>query len=302
MKKHVIASAVTAVLCSGAASAATVYQQDELKLDLKGDLQVQLFQKPGEDQDMVVDYDDLELKFGAEYDLGNNMAAFGKLELDWKNQGDGSDDDIVDDAYVGLKFNAMSVSLGRMYWASDDFAAEKAIEMDGGTAFPETGGTETLKFEYSDAMFGAVVSYDLEEEDGDSTVFEVVLTTKLAMVDLGVAYQSYEDDPSAAGSESIDTLGILASADAGPVNLAFDFTSNDDLDAINFAASVPFAETVEGAAGVTQHSPDEGDDVLYWYANVTKAMHKNVSVFAEIGNSDEDDSDMGFLAGMRVKF
>lgn len=298
MTKHILASAVTAVLFSGAASAATFYEKDDLKMDLKGDLQIQLFQQPGEDQDLMVDYDDLELKFGATYDLGNDMAAFGKLELDWKNQGDGSDDDIVDDAYLGMKFGAMSASIGRQYWGSDDFAAEKAIEMDGGTAFADTAGADTIKFTYDDELFGAVLSYDLEEEEGDASAIDLTLMAKLAMVDLGVAYQSYE----VGDADSIDTIGVLASADAGPVNLAFDFTSNDDLDAINFAASVPFMDTLEGAAGITQLSPDEGDEVMYWYANLAKAVHKNVSVFAEIGNSDEDDSDMGFLAGMRVKF
>ena len=299
MTKHILASAVAAVLFSGAASAATFYEKDDLKMDLKGDLQIQLFQKPGADQDMIVDYDDLELKFGASYDLGNDMAAFGKLELDWKNQGDGSDDDIVDDAYVGMKFGAMSASIGRQYWGSDDFAVEKAIEMNGGNAFPSTGGNDTLKFTFDNEMFGAVFAYDLEEEEGDDSAIDLTLMTKLAMIDLGVAYQSYEPG---ADADSIDTFGVMASADAGPANLAIDFTSNDDLDAINFAASVPFMDTLEGAAGITQLSPDEGDEVMHWYANVTKTMHKNVSVFAEIGNSDEDDSDMGFLAGMRVKF
>ncbi|MFO8141760.1 MAG: porin, partial [Marinobacter sp.] len=45
-------------------------------------------------------------------------------------------------------------------------------------------------------------------------------------------------------------------------------------------------------------------DVTEWYANVTYKFPaaKNVSVFAEIADNDLDDTDMGFLAGMRVKF
>ena len=53
---------------------------------------------------------------------------------------------------------------------------------------------------------------------------------------------------------------------------------------------------------------DNADDITEWYANVTYKFPaaKNVSVFAEIAQSDEEqgteDADMGFLAGMRVKF
>ena len=49
---------------------------------------------------------------------------------------------------------------------------------------------------------------------------------------------------------------------------------------------------------------DGSDDVTGWYANVTYKFptQKNVSVFAEVADTDKDNADMGFLAGMRVKF
>jgi hypothetical protein len=50
--------------------------------------------------------------------------------------------------------------------------------------------------------------------------------------------------------------------------------------------------------------PETGDDVTEWYANVTYKFpsQKNVSVFAEIADTDEDDIEIGYLAGMRLKF
>lgn len=304
MKKMILAGAISAALPVSTLSAATIYEKDDLKLHLKGDLQVQLFQEPGTDEDLDVDYDDLELKFGAKYDLGNGVAAFGELDIDWKNQGDGEDDDVVDDAYVGMTFGAVSISLGRQIWGTDDFDSEKAIELDGGSAFPETDGNDTVKLSYDGGMFVAILAVDIEDSDGDDAATDLFVSANLDLVQLGLAYQTYEEDPSADGSESIDTFGVTAGAYAGPVEFGADFSSNDEVDIINFSAAYPFADTLKGAAGITQVSPDDDDqdEVLHWYANLTKKMHKNVSVFGEIGNSDIDDSDMGFLAGMRVKF
>ncbi|MGB0867722.1 MAG: hypothetical protein ACPGSC_14515 [Granulosicoccaceae bacterium] len=61
MKKSVLATSLSALLFAGSSSAVTPYDKDELKLHLNGDLQVQLFQKSGADNDLDVNYDDLDL-------------------------------------------------------------------------------------------------------------------------------------------------------------------------------------------------------------------------------------------------
>lgn len=298
MQKTVVAAALGALLSSGAAGAATLVDQDGLKLHLKGDLQVQLFQKPGVDRDLDVDYDDLELKFGAKYDLGNGTSAFGELDIDWKKQGDGSDDDVVDDAYVGLAFGAVSVALGRKPWGSDNMYSEQAIEMDGGIAFADTAGSDTLQLSYAAGDIEAILSVDIEEGE-DEAATDLYIGGKLAGADVAVAFQSYEATPDA---DAVDTVGVLAKFKAGPAKIGVDFSSNDNVDVVNLSAGMPVAAKTKAAVGVTQVSPDGGDEVLHWYLNATHKLHKQVSAFVEVGNSDEDDSDMGFLAGMRVKF
>lgn len=298
MKKTVVATGLSALLFAANSSAITLYEKDELKLHLKGDLQVQFFQKPGADKDLDVNYDDLELKFGAVYSLESGMSAFGELDIDWKNQGDGSDDDVVDDAFVGIDFGAVSIALGRMVWGSDSMFSEQAIEMDGGIAFVDTAGSDTVQLRYLSGDFEAILSTDLEEGD-DESVMDLYIATKVAGANIALAYQSYEATPN---TESVDTVGLLTSFNAGPAKIGFDFSSNDNLDAANVSASMPVADKTKAAIGITQLSPEQGEDEMHWYANVTRKMHKQVSVFAEIGNSDIDDSDMGFLSGMRVKF
>ncbi|MFP3999988.1 MAG: porin, partial [Desulfobacterales bacterium] len=76
----------------------------------------------------------------------------------------------------------------------------------------------------------------------------------------------------------------------------------NDVDYLNLVAVVPVFDNTKCAFGYGQESPDEGDDINSWYANVTHKLSGNVSTFAEIGDTDEDDADMGYLAGFRFKF
>ncbi|GGK55641.1 hypothetical protein [Amphritea balenae] len=82
-----------------------LYESNGLKYELKGDLQVQLRQKIGEDKDIDLEFDDQELKNRLTYDLGNNMAAFGQLDYSFdKKANDPSADDggKLEEAYLGL--------------------------------------------------------------------------------------------------------------------------------------------------------------------------------------------------------
>lgn len=299
MKKTTTIGALMTLLMTGNSTAVTLYDNDyDFELSLKGDLQVQLFQEPGSNQDLKVDYDDLELKFGAKYFLGSDMSAFGQLDIDWKNQGDGSDDDVVDDAYVGIDFGAVSVAIGRMVWGSDSMFSEQAFEMDGGIAFVDTSGEDTVQLAYSANDFDAILSTDLEEE-GDESAVDFYIATKISTVHIALAYQSYTES---ANAESVNTIGVLANIEAGPAEIGFDYSSNDDLTAINLAASMPVAAQTKAAVGVTQLSYDQISDQLVWYANVSHKLHQKVTAFAEIGNSDSADSELGWLSGIRFKF
>ena len=299
MNNTAVMTGLSTLLFATTGSAVTLYDNDyDLELSLKGDLQVQLFQEPGTNQDLEVDYDDLELKFGAKYSLGSGMSAFGELDIDWKNQGDGSDNDVVDDAYVGIDFGAVSVTIGRMAWGSDAMFSEQAIEMDGGTAFAETSGQDTVQLAFSEKNFDAILSTDLEEE-GDESAVDFYIGTKISSTHIALAYQSYTEN---AGADPVDTIGVLANIEAGPADIGFDYSSNDDLTAINLSASMPVAKRTKAAVGITQLSYDQTDDQLYWYANVSHKLHQKVTAFAEVGNSENVDSELGWLSGIRIKF
>lgn len=296
MKKLLLSTAISAVMAT-AASAATVYEKDELSFNIDGDYQIQLIQAIGTDQDLDVEYDDLELKFGVEYNLNNGVTAFGQLDLE-SNDGDTG----ADEAYVGLKVGGLTASLGAQLWGSDDFGIEKAVEFDGDNAgdnaFPSTEGDDTIKFSYDLGQYKATLSHDIEDSDVDDSATDLLITSNFGSISAGFVYQDYSAD---AASDSIDTLGLMASLDIGKANVGVDYSTNDFVDSINLAADYSFGQTTV-AAGVNLKELDGDDDQTHWYLNGNYELHSNVNLFAEIGDNDIDDSDLGFLTGMQVKF
>jgi hypothetical protein len=75
---------------------------------------------------------------------------------------------------------------------------------------------------------------------------------------------------------------------------------------LNVVTTFDVASTTGVALGMRNYDEDVTgfEDVTEWYANVTYKFPaaKNVRLFAEIADTDADDADMGYLAGMRVKF
>lgn len=281
-------------------NAATVYDKDGTKLGVKGDYQIQLRQDIGADEDLYVDYDDLTVTFDAKQELDYGWTAFGVLKMDWKGQAHGDADNAVDEGFVGVDFGMVSISMGRLYWGSDDFEVEEAIEFDGGYAIPEDEGSDSARIDVDLDVVKAALSGDLEVEDNES-VAEAYIYTGFKGLEAGVLYQSYKDN---ADADSLDTIGARAGYDFGPVYLGADYTTNDVQDNINAVVVVPVLSKTKVALGYGLESPDDSvaDDVNSWYVNAVHKLGGGVSVHAEIGDTDEDDADMGYLAGMRFKF
>ncbi|GAB0150908.1 MULTISPECIES: porin [Marinobacterium] len=308
MKKLLLAVAVSAAASS--ASAVTVYEGNGFTYKLNGDLQVQLRKEIGEDEHADIEFDDLELKNYVSYDLGNDMKAFGRVDFGFKDAAeDKQDGSKLEEAYLGLAFGNTSVSFGKQNFASDEFGIEEAYELktvnedrfDG----MSTDGDDTIRMDIELENVYLVASYEMDAEGEDSEngeYFDLFASTNLGDLTLAAAYQNAKE---AIGADSYDTWGISASYDAGFATFAADYSSTDDIaDLYNIAVSFPVASTTSMAIGMVNEDFDAGDDITEWYANVTYKFptQKNVSLFAEIADSDEDGADMGYLAGMRVKF
>lgn len=325
MKKLLLAAAVA--VASGSANAATIYENGGFEYKVNGDLQVQLRQKSGDDKNPDIEFDDLELKNYVSYQLNDDMTAFGRVDFGFKDAAndDGDDDGAsLEEAYVGLAFGGTSISFGKQNTAGDEFGIEEAIEThtdeDRFDAVGATDGDDVIRIDSDLGNVYLVASYELESDGNSSENGEYVdlfASTEFGGLELAAAYQEWNDvDFQSGGSdETVDTWGVSAAYDFGIATLAADYSESDsnfdasehNADQYNLAAVFAAAETTDIAIGMTETSYDDlvGDeDVTEWYANVTYAFpaHKNVTVFAEIADTDEENADVGYLAGMRIKF
>lgn len=314
MKKLLLAAAVSS-FAAGSASAATIYEKDGFTYKLNGDFQVQLRQDPGADQNAEIEFDDLELKNYVSYDVGNDMKAFGRVDFGFKDAAeDKQDGSSLEEAYVGLQYGVASFSFGKQNFASDEFGVEEIYEdLVGEDQFDNvaTDGDDTLRVDVELERVYIVASYEMDAEGEASEngeYFDLFASTNIAGLTLAAAYQNAT--PSI-GAEDFDTWGVSASYDFDIATLAADYSVTDETSTtaeqtlLNVAATFDVASTTGVAIGMQNYELDDGsDDVTGWYANVTYKFPaaKNVSVFAELSDTDEDNSDMGYLAGMRVKF
>lgn len=324
MKKLLLAAAVA--VASGSAHAATIYQEGGFEYKLNGDIQVQLRQKSGDDKDPDIEFDDLELKNYVSYRLNDDMTAFGRVDFGFKdvangsNEPEGEEDVELEEAYLGMAFGGTSISFGKQNFAGDEFGIEEAIELvsdEDRFDAVSTDGDDVIRIDSELGNVYLAASYELESEGNDSEdgeAFDLFASTEFGGLELAAAYQEW-NEAAYKGDESVDTWGVSAAYDFGILTLAADYSesdSNDDTsdnnaDQYNLAAVFAAAETTDIAIGMVETSYDDlvgDDDVTEWYANVTYAFpaHKNVTVFAEIADTDEENADVGYLAGMRIKF
>lgn len=316
MKKTLLALAVS--LASVSAHAVTVYDNDGLTYEVNGDIQLQLRQKAGIDQESDIEFDDLELKNHVSYELDDSTTAFGQLDFGFKdlaNKSDGKAE--LEEAYLGMAFNNIAVSFGKRSTAADEFGVGKAIEAGDGSRFDTTDGDDVIHVAADLDPVTLIASYEMAAKGSDlanDDYFDLFALTEVNGLELGAAFQQF-NQADGNGGESIDTYGISAAYDFGMFDLAADYSSSDsdietsDKNASQFNLAASFAATGETsvAFGVNDTSFDDKagkEDFMEYYGNVTYKFptQSNVSVFAEINNTDLDDSDMGYLAGMRVKF
>ncbi len=309
---------IGALFFAGVAQSATVFDQDGFTYKIKGDLQVQLRQDVGDDQNLDVEYDDLELKNSVEYDLGNGLSAFGQLDFGFK---DAAEDDApgpeLEEAYLGFAYDKFSILVGKTDSSADEFGIEGTIEGNNCEtyAFPEDNGDDLIRAEADFDVVKVVVAHEIKAEGEDSengSFTDIFVGAEFVGFEVGAAYQTYKDDSS---DDSTNTYGVSLAYDAKVVYVGADYSladnkeDNEELTVWNVFVSVPVMDTTKIGAGYIFNELDSDNasddyELEGWYVNAAYKFpkQKNVSVFAEVADDDGEDSDMGYLVGMRVKF
>lgn len=124
MKKTILALAVPALLAAGVTNAATVYNNDGTKIDLKGS--IRLLAEDGARRDADLSDDSSRIGLGINHDLGNGLSGLGYIEMgyDTQKQEKTSDGPIKNRlAYAGLSLDGVgTLTAGRITAPFDDVA------------------------------------------------------------------------------------------------------------------------------------------------------------------------------------
>ncbi len=175
-------------------------------------------------------------------------------------------------------------------------------------------GDDLIRLDADFDVARVAISHELEAEgegsaDGQST--EIYVEANFDMVTLGAAYQANEEN---SADDTQDIWGLSAVVDAGFAEFGVDFGESDSDDAdeaadfLNVAATFKASKTTKISVGYAELDFDDAGeaDIEQTYVNVTYKFpaQKNVRLFAEISDVDEEgkDLDMDILAGIRIKF
>lgn len=323
MKKRITCAMVMTAVSAGTASAAvTLVENENFTYELGVDLQIQLLQDSGVDEDLDVNYDDGELKNRFEYKLGNDLVGFGQLDFEVAKGEDVS----REEAYIGLEKNGFSFFIGSSDYVTDDFGVEQNIDVVdvAGDAFLLDGSDELLSFAYSTDLYSIGLSHDLEVDD-DVGSTDLMLFTEVQGFGLAVALQSatnigIDDSSGVEILSDADTVGLSVGYNLGMFGIGLAYSSVDidaapeRIDNFHIVGTLEPWSTTEFNLGFDivdvgeQNSEVLGvADTDSWYLNVIYKFPEATGfrTFAEIGQTDidgVDDIDAGFLVGMRLVF
>ncbi len=204
MKSKILKIAVCALLgVSLPVNAATLHEDDDVRLDLDINYTVRLLLEEGRDVGSRSAYDlaheDLDVGVGVSQELGEylglDLTGFGYLNTDWVDT-DWVEDDRVEggnyEAYVGLDIGHAVIYAGSLYWGSSLFAVQSPYNLDldydvnlagrrrriprglgayeferryeGNTALFADGGDQSLRVDIPTDYVTAVISTDFENE------------------------------------------------------------------------------------------------------------------------------------------
>ncbi|NUY55485.1 porin [Salinivibrio sp. EAGSL] len=240
-----------------------------------------------------------------------------------------------DELYVGFKGDWGQFTAGRQYLLMDDSGITKDYELsvnsfgvdinqatqvgkyvyDNGTVYGAATYTD-FSDGFDDDSLGAAADADKGYYGGgdDLRIYEARLGYRFADVDARVYYQKADNLGRTADLDSdaynfeieyagIENVGIAASV--GRTSVEDDKTGtviDTETDYVSIAADYTMGKTTFGIGYDNKDVEGNTSDVNGYYANVTYALHSNAHVYAEVGDSDGDDQDFGYVAGMEVKF
>ncbi len=327
MKKTLIALSV--LVAAGSVNAATtVYENDGYKVGVHGEIAIHYEQAEGTDEDAAILIDDADFGFDVESAINEDMAVIASIDV--KGGEDAADAETFefDDVWVGVKTGAVTAKVGKQVTIIDDFGLSndqafglntaEDLAFDAFTAKE----TEVVRVNYDSGemfygAFDAVLKSDGDDTtDDEGTQYDLNAGVRFGDADIAL---TYSDSNEIAGADIDGTfIGVKGAYTLGDVVLSAVYTNADveDYDITSYGANIQYTMDKfgfnfgmvntnlndEAEAYAVANGEAYNEDYSEYYANVTYAVAKNATVFFEVQDSDVEDMDMGYAAGLKVKF
>ncbi|WEM43089.1 porin [Photobacterium sp. DA100] len=325
MKKTLLA---LSVLAAGSAQAGVnLYDENGVIVDLSAAAEVQYIQEYTPNSDPFLRLDDGDLALNTTIAVNSQLNAVAGIAFKFE------DSDVKnDELWVGLGGDFGTVTFGRQLLIADDSGIGKDYELGGdGLDFVQAEGDQTVKYVYDNGQFyagiSAVIAEDNDDATEDTSIVDGRLGARFGNFDARVYLYSGSDVSgnfvSFFDNKSMDidgyNLEVEYFMDAFALAASFGQIEYEDATSANkgkveadtaaLAGSYTMNQTTF-ALGYTYLGWDEkptagaktSDDVNTFYANVTQQLHSNVKAYGEIGYTDADDAEFGYVVGMEVIF
>ncbi|MFK7159510.1 porin [Marinospirillum sp. MEB164] len=339
MKKTLLASAIATSLVAGSAQAVTLFQNDSLRFDHYGRIQLQL---KNDDGDNEIQNNGSRFGFRVTHTINDNLTAFGRAEFrfeaDERRRGRNTGDDrIFNDlrnTYIGLQGGWGKVTVGNfdgIYFSAVSSVLD-LFEEDGYRALVEGGDRargDTLAFETADlgglrlglaARHYANVGANNDDEEWNLQAY--VQYTGIDNLTLALAVDQNNEDTGAGlvndGNEYDPVIGLSAtyrldaltasvlletsgeSRSAG-LGLSYNYGQGDIYAAATWHDS--WVVVKDGDVEVSSSGQESGID---FGLGANYKFTSNFRAYAEIARGNEDNSKIGdqtnFTVGARLSW
>ncbi|MDA7746671.1 porin [Psychromonas sp.] len=309
MKKTILATALT-TLFAASANAATIYEANDVTIDVFGDSEIVLLNPISKSEPFIVDIQDADFGFALGYKLSEDVVlgstvAFGVDDASGAAQ--------LDESYVALASEMYgTLSIGKQYTIYDESGIGNDYQF-GFTAFYDQtdAGEQVIKYSIDKDVFYGAVAFLLDSgvSDTGASGFDGKIGVRFADFDLAVYHAQVEE---AAGNEISNTNVELGYAltESLLLQASYGQTDNDSYtettDTVGLAAIYQYTPKIQFAAGYANidaaaGSANDGIENQY-YVNTSYLVNDYINTYVELGGNDGDDSQLGAAAGVQVAF
>ncbi|WED20607.1 porin [Vibrio sp. JC009] len=313
MRKTILAVAVAGTV--GSVQAAEVYSLDGVTLNISGDVEVQYIKTQSEDQDLELNVADGTFGFDIDYDLTEDVTFGAALDIEVD---DATDDFERGDVYISAKYvQAHTLTLGSQSTIYSDAGIGDDYEF-GFTAAVEdvdSSGNQVVKYKYDGGeMFYGGIAYLANQNTTDTTNAsgsDYVVDGKI-----GMRITDYDFTFYALQGETLDldrdVYVLEARYNLGDTTLAAMYSNSTtekadaadvDIDSVGLTATYSDGGRMKYAAGwayIDDNSKTE--TVNDFYVNATYTLTDDLKAYAEVGLTDESNTDTGYVVGMKASF